>query len=321
MILVLLGIAQESSGIIAIGRAEAPTSYSSINENIRTTFEKLDKDEKSQREIHKELGWLLSYVNQHINSMDAVHDATLLSRLWHSSLKIQHIAQNNGLINLCVERGIHLLSHSTSSQQFKAREITSIIQVIASLPSLGEVLGELLKRLVKKISEPQISYELTAQDRASILQSFAQLGINLTKYSELVKGLLKIFLPFEEFIMRKLELTVLSSLWRFCVYSNARIHDEEIEMLFSYVDRQLKQHENPLVSLPSAFQLSVSSVILNLLTDEAARQVRQEYVIGSYTLDIFLPEQHLNIEIDGPTHYFEQQLNKSGIFRDKLLKA
>ena len=77
-------------------------------------------------------------------------------------------------------------------------------------------------------------------------------------------------------------------------------------------------HETP--KFGSATQSILTTKIKKLLSSPIKTELRTEYPVGIYHLDIALPKQKVAIEIDGEQHYTNRRLRNSDIVRDFIVE-
>jgi very-short-patch-repair endonuclease len=108
-----------------------------------------------------------------------------------------------------------------------------------------------------------------------------------------------------------------SSLWKLCLLAN--LYDDHLDYpaLFAKTEKSLQDQQSIQCdrATTSALQDTITHRIMPTLSKEAREDVKNEYAVGPFIVDIALPRFKLIIEIDGIMHHHQ---NKGQRFRDNL---
>jgi len=111
------------------------------------------------------------------------------------------------------------------------------------------------------------------------------------------------------------------SLWILAAIAHLQFpKDAKIRELFAKIQSFLTSCPQEISELGSATQSILTAKIRKLLSPEIKSELRTEYPVGIYHLDIALPEQRIAIEIDGKQHYVNRRLQNSNIVRDFIIE-
>ncbi|OGT09038.1 MAG: hypothetical protein A2X78_01965 [Gammaproteobacteria bacterium GWE2_37_16] len=98
---------------------------------------------------------------------------------------------------------------------------------------------------------------------------------------------------------------IFRTIWKLCLLAGLDNEKLNLQSLFEQVDRQLQLESTRKTAdeLSLEWQQTVTCRLRQLLTKEAAEDLKTEYSIGVYTVDIAFPSLKLVIEIDGKKHH------------------
>ncbi|MDF2867874.1 MAG: hypothetical protein K0S11_1344 [Gammaproteobacteria bacterium] len=291
-----------------------------LNQIIVDTFEWIEKNDYKERIINKALTGLLQALTLHAKDMNAVHISTLINRLGHFDLMYQTNSNElfNAIFIFALNTSVNLLSTKRMKQTFTGREVASILNGLPKLPISTSEQKKPINALLARATILSEAKALSLSDCAQIGGSIAKLGSDIASHQTLIENLLDIF-DAQQQNFAQLDLPLLSELWQFCTYAKIRMGaTKKLDKFIKYIETYLQQRPQEDLS-PSHLQKTACSLLCSLLKKEYKQQIKQEYILGAYALDIALPGISLNIEIDGPFHYRGQQLRRVDKFRDFIL--
>jgi very-short-patch-repair endonuclease len=185
----------------------------------------------------------------------------------------------------------------------------------AILLKLPSILDEQLTTTKEQIGDDSEKKELGFENLTSIIHALSNLLFSIKRHSPLIQLLLR---EMNEYYSSFNENDVAKS-WQGLAVLKARgyVFDEKTTAMFEYCNSRVEKLCR--ASNISVGQEIVTKKILTLLSNDALKDLKIEYRLGVYTLDLAFCKYRLNIEIDGPHHFAFGELRFSDSVRDFVL--
>lgn len=217
----------------------------------------------------------------------------------------------------------HLLKHKYS---YSFYNLVLITHKLAQLPAeyfAGEQ-RKLLTALTARISyalERKANLHL-AQGYAILFHALLKLPLDFLRYQYIFVTLA--YKCLESFFSREPDIKNIKdlgftpqSLWIISSIAHLQFpQDPQIDKLFAKIKDLVTSSSHVTQKLGSDTQAFLTTKIRKLLSPPVQTELKIEYPLGIYHLDIALPEQKIAIEVDGKQHYTNRRLKNSDIVRD-----
>jgi very-short-patch-repair endonuclease len=230
--------------------------------------------------------------------------------------QVNVLAGVRNMLNKCIE----LLEKRSTRFQFDLDFSITIFHLLPKLPASASVLKKLTQLLLERMVVLTNDEELKYKPAISILSAFAKLSLDIPAHREFIIKLIATL----EALSRRVpyaDTSVLSELWLFLAYARAReYNNNKVIALYESVNTELATRARGIVT--SKLQRRIDDTLSELLSTTAEEDYESELPIGSYSMDVAFPSYLLNIEIDGPQHYREDDiLSRASRFRDFILRS
>jgi len=185
----------------------------------------------------------------------------------------------------------------------------------AILLKIPFILNEQLTTIREQVGGDHEKKEVVIENLTNIIHTLSNLPFSIKKHSPLIQLLLEKMNQYYSFFN---EINIAKS-WQGLAVLKARgyVFDEKATAMFEYCNSRVEKLCR--VSNISGGQKNVTKKILTLLSDDALKDLKIEYRLGVYTLDLAFCKYLLNIEIDGPYHLAFGELKFSDSVRDFVL--
>ncbi len=312
-----------------------------INHCILNIEDSSDNPKKALKNIQ----WLCElFETENLNAIQLTHLIFSLSKLeflWWSEDQV-YSEELKCLLDKCLSdfqgklsryRDNHLPSkQNLSHPEFTLKELVINLSGLSKLPidwcssknksllntillKIPFILSEQLTTTREKAGSDHEKKEVVTENLTSIIHALSNLPFSIKTHAPLIKLLLK---KMSQYYSHFNEIEVARS-WQGLAVLKARgyIFDEKTTAMFECCDSRA---ETLCMELNiSARQKIVTKKILPLLSDDALKDLKIEYRLGVYTLDLAFCKYLLNIEIDGPHHFAFGKLRFSDSVRDFVL--
>lgn len=287
---------------------------------ICKAFEWIEENEYEEHIINQSLAGLQQSLAQ---QTPAAYDITMLiNNLSQLDLHFQNnpCQAFNDLLQFTLNKMQERLS--IDNGPFNYARIAIIFSALPKLPINIAEQEKLIKSLMSRVKALKDSDENELWCHAHIAAGMAKIGIKFDKHIDLINVFIEKFFSQRD-SFNKISINVIAEMWQFAVYCKLRkIQHSDLDNLISALESRMAVYQNkPPRKEPeiSNSQNKTFELVSSLLKDEYSAQLKQEFFVGLYKLDIVLESVKLNLEFDGPFHYRGYDLRRVDKFRDFLL--
>ena len=303
-------------------------------------FDEIEAAIDNPRVVCSRLSWINSLLHTNERAINAINLATLFNRLaktnelWYETEQPFH----NQAMEI-LRFGLHLtVTHLTKKQtkhcsltrqnyrspHFTLRELCTVLKALPKLPikwqteSTNMLIKVMLNKMMSALQESdQDTFIISNLPEISIILS--KLKFNPQEHKGLVQFLLAKIEHFEPQFMQQPQ-KVQAKIWQCLAALQVRgiSISEKICIIFQQLEQQIAQPIDVTTEVSKTQQI-VTTQIRRLISGEANEDLKVEYFVGSYSMDIALPKYKLNIEIDGKHHYVNRELRLADQIRDFVL--
>jgi very-short-patch-repair endonuclease len=211
-----------------------------------------------------------------------------------------------------------------SNPHYTLRELCEILNALSKLPikwkeASNMTIFNVLLKCVSKALKSSADMGLTL-DLLMLAGALSKLPFSLKHHEELIEFLLSA-IEVHNIDLLQQDRVALSQAWQYLAVLQTRHQKLGAQLLtiFEQLELQLAQDKEIYTQL-SQSQLEATQKIKTLCSEEALEDLKIEYSLGSYSMDIAFPKHKLNIEIDGKHHYLSgNELRFSDQVRDFVL--
>ena len=324
---------------IISSRSQSKKIHSAIDDCFDTIMIAIDNPSV----IHISLQWVNEILHTQEASLNAIIIAVLFNRLatadflwWEGEPTFHNEARELLAFSLSI-LAIYLKKQTQhcsfvlqdySKPHFTLRELCEILETLPKLPIKWQessnklLLNMILNKILNALKQnEQQDRDIVMRNLPCVASALARLKFRPVEHEELIKYLLFNIEASAIYLFQQSRETQ-SQIWQYLAVLQARGQalSEQHGAIFEQLKLQLEQTKEMSVPQLTQLQQGVTEQLRRLCTPEALEDLKIEYLLGCYSMDIAFPKHKLNFEIDGKHHYLEGNILRfSDQIRDFIL--